>query len=50
MKEKNYAYYLLALAYYEQIVDEKKDINPILQAKLNFEIVLKKIIQIVNLR
>ena len=40
-ERKNYAYYLLALAYYEQIVDEKKDINPILQAKLNFEIVLK---------
>ena len=40
-ERKNYAYYLLALAYYEQIVDEKKDINPILQAKVNFEIVLK---------
>ena len=29
----DYAYYLLALCHYDQIVDEKKDLNEILQAK-----------------
>ena len=40
-ERKNYAYYLLALAYYEQIVDEKKDLQSILNAKENFNIILK---------
>jgi len=41
-KHKNlqYAYYLLAICYYEQIVDEKKDLGAIIQAKKNFEIIL----------
>ena len=41
-KHKNlqYAYYLLAICYYEQIVDEKKDLRAIIQAKKNFEIIL----------
>ena len=41
-KHKNlqYAYYLLAICYYEQIVDEKKDLRSIIQAKKNFEIIL----------
>jgi len=29
----DYAYYLLAISYYEQIVDEKKDLKSILNAK-----------------
>ena len=29
----NYAYYLLAMSYYDQIVDETKDLGPILNAK-----------------
>ena len=36
----SYAYYLLAMCYYEQISDEKKDLGSILDAKLNFEFVL----------
>ena len=32
----DYANYLLALCYYEQIVDEKKDLNSILKAKKHF--------------
>ena len=42
-KDKNidYANYLLALCYYEQIVDEKKDLNSIIEAKKNFEFVIK---------
>ena len=38
----NYAYYLLALSYYEQIVDEKKDLGPLIDAKKYFEIILEK--------
>ena len=38
----NYAYYLLAMSYYDQIVDETKDLGPILNAKENFEIVINK--------
>ena len=36
---KDYAYYLLALSYYEQIVDEKKDLESIINAKKYFQIV-----------
>ena len=35
-----YAYYLLAICYYEQIVDEKKDLQSIINAKKNFQIIL----------
>ena len=37
----DYAYYLLALCHYDQIIDERKDMNQILEAKKYFEIVLK---------
>ena len=40
-KDIDYAYYLLAISYYEQIVDEKKDLQSILNAKENFSIILK---------
>ena len=42
-KNKNidYAYYLLAVSYYEQIIDEKKDLQSIINAKKYFEIVSK---------
>ena len=42
-KDKNvdYAYYLLAVSHYEQIVDEKKDLQSIINAKRYFEIVIK---------
>ena len=39
---KDYAYYLLALSYYDQIVDETKDLEPLLQAKKNFNILITK--------
>lgn len=37
---KNYAYYLLGLSYYEQIVDEKKDLGAIIEAKKHFNYVI----------
>ena len=40
-KNLDYAHYLLAISYYEQIVDEKKDLKSILSAKKIFEIVIK---------
>tara|TARA_Y100000591_G_scaffold284594_1_gene266375 strand:- start:557 stop:1408 length:852 start_codon:yes stop_codon:yes gene_type:complete len=41
-KNIDYAYYLLAVCYYEQIVDEKKDTNSILKAKEHFQVIIKK--------
>ena len=41
-KNLQYAYYLLAICYYEQIVDEKKDLQSILNAKKNFKIIINK--------
>ena len=40
-KDLGYAYYLLAICHYEQIVDEKKDLQSIIKAKENFNIILK---------
>ena len=40
-KNLDYAYYLLAISYYEQIVDEKKDLQSIIRAKQYFEIVIR---------
>ena len=40
-KDLGYVYYLLAVCYYEQIVDEKKDLQSILNAKENFNIIIK---------
>ena len=37
----DYAYYLLALCHYDQIIDEKKDLNEILQSKKYFEFIIK---------
>ena len=41
-KNIDYAYYLLAMCYYDSIVDEKKDLKPLIEAKANFEIVTKR--------
>tara|TARA_B100000674_G_scaffold103266_1_gene75460 strand:+ start:466 stop:1260 length:795 start_codon:yes stop_codon:yes gene_type:complete len=38
-KNLGYAYYLLGISFYEQIVDEKKDLQSIVNAKKYFEIV-----------
>ena len=40
-KDNDYANFLLGMAYYEQIVDEKKDLNSIMMAKIQFEEVVK---------
>ncbi len=39
-KDLDYAYYLLSICYFEQIVDETKDLQSIINSKKNFEIVL----------
>ena len=43
-KDKNldYAYYLLGICYFEQIVDEKKDMQSIIQSKETFKTLVKK--------
>ena len=41
-KRKDYAYYLKAMSYYNQIVDEKKDLGPIIQAKQNFQFIISE--------
>ena len=38
----DYAYYLLAMCHYESIVDEKKDLKPLLEAKDGFNLVIEK--------
>tara|TARA_B100001245_G_scaffold235438_1_gene223260 strand:- start:33 stop:866 length:834 start_codon:yes stop_codon:yes gene_type:complete len=40
-KNMDYAYFLLAMCYYENIVDEKKDLEPLLLSKKKFEYILK---------
>ncbi len=40
-KREAYAYYLLAMCYYEQIEDERKDLGSIIDAKKNFNYVIK---------
>ena len=41
-KDLGYVYYLLGICYYEQIVDEKKDLQSIVNAKKNFNIILRE--------
>ena len=38
----NYAHFLLGMCYYESIVDEKKDLRPLLKAQKKFEFVIKE--------
>ena len=37
----NYAHFLLAMCYYEKIVDEKKDLGPLIQAQDKFNFIVK---------
>ena len=37
-----YAHYLISICYYEQILDEKKDLEPLLKAKSKFEEIILK--------
>ncbi len=41
-KNIDYAHYLIAMCYYEQILDEKKDLDPLLQAKKKFEFIMEE--------
>jgi len=41
-KNISYAHYLIAICYYEQILDEKKDLQPLLLAKKKFEFIIKE--------
>ena len=36
----DYVYYLMGISYYEQIIDEKKDLQSIIEAKKNFSFVI----------
>ena len=36
-----YAHYLIAICYYEQILDEKKDLQPLLKAREKFEFIMQ---------
>tara|TARA_B100000927_G_scaffold104500_1_gene84538 strand:- start:1319 stop:2155 length:837 start_codon:yes stop_codon:yes gene_type:complete len=40
-KNLDYAYYLLGLCWYEQIIDEKKDLQTIVNAKETFSLIIK---------
>ena len=40
-KDLDYVHYLIGICYFEQIVDEKKDLNSIIKAKKEFEFVIK---------
>jgi len=41
-KKLDYAYYLLAMNYYDSIVDEKKDLRPLEESKKYFNILINK--------
>ena len=41
-KDLDYAHFLLAMCYYENIIDEKRDLNPLLKSKSQFELILKE--------
>jgi len=40
-KNLDYAHYLIAMCFYEQILDEKKDLDPLLKAKKKFEFIME---------
>ena len=39
-KKIDYAHFLLAMCYYETIIDEKRDLEPLLKAKRQFEFIM----------
>ncbi len=41
-KDISYAQYLIGICYYEMIEDEKRDIDPLLKAKTQFNIIIKE--------
>ena len=40
-KDKDYAHFLLGMCYYENIIDEKRDLNPLLKSKKEFQILIE---------
>ena len=40
-KNIDYAHFILAMCYYENIIDEKRDLKPLLKAKKEFELIIK---------
>ena len=40
-KNMDYAHFLMAMCYYEKIIDEKKDLEPLIQSKTKFEYIVK---------
>jgi len=40
-KNMDYAHFLMAMCYYEKIIDEKKDLGPLIQSKTKFEYIVK---------
>ena len=40
-KDIDYAHFLLAMCYYENIVDEKRDLRPLLKSRKEFEFIIK---------
>ena len=40
-KRLSYAHYLLAICYYEEVVDEKKDLGPLVKAQSEFKFIIK---------
>ena len=45
-----YANYLLAIIYYEQIQDEKKDLKPLLKAQKQIDYFIKNILKVSTLQ
>ena len=41
-KDVDYAHFLLAMCYYENIVDEKRDLAPLIKAKKEFEFIVSE--------
>ena len=41
-KDRVYAHFLLGMTFYEKIVDEKKDLKPLIEAEKRFELIIKK--------
>ena len=41
-KDKVYAHFLLGMSYYEQIIDEKKDLKSIIDSKEQFNLIIKE--------
>ena len=41
-EDQDYAHFMLAMCYYENIVNEKRDLGPLLKSKKEFQLILEK--------